>query len=290
MGQTSAQTLGRHPVVEGALRTAAALTGMEVVLLTRFDNDRQIVENALGELPGLGLGDSIACSESLCARMLDGAPRAVTDMAQHPAYADVPARQRFGIKSYVGVPVLAADGTVVGTLCAIDRGEVVVDEAVLGVMEELAGIVAPYLSDNSRGGKSSGIAIRRRAGRWAVDTADQAGPGEADSLVEAIVLADLLSRDLQPLPRPPRGGDDDDEVDRLRVAVRQLEHALSARVVVEQAIGVLSERLSLAPREAFQRLRQEARSRQRRVHEMAQDVIASVTSDTETLPPSLRHR
>jgi hypothetical protein len=45
------------------------------------------------------------------------------------------------------------------------------------------------------------------------------------------------------------------------MSVKQLEHALAARVVVEQAIGVLTERQHSSPRQAFERLRKVARSR-----------------------------
>ena len=65
----------------------------------------------------------------------------------------------------------------------------------------------------------------------------------------------------------------------------QLEHALAARVVVEQAIGVLAERLKSTPREAFERLRRGARTRGRRVHDLAKDVVTSVNSPVPTLPP-----
>ena len=69
-----------------------------------------------------------------------------------------------------------------------------------------------------------------------------------------------------------------DEAARLAVTVTQLEHALASRVRVEQAIGVLAERHRLRPREAFDLLRGAARSRGRRVTEMAQDVVASAAN------------
>jgi hypothetical protein len=47
-------------------------------------------------------------------------------------------------------------------------------------------------------------------------------------------------------------------------------------VVVEQAIGVLAERLSVAPREAFERLRKVSRSRGRKVHDLARLVVESI--------------
>jgi AmiR/NasT family two-component response regulator len=71
------------------------------------------------------------------------------------------------------------------------------------------------------------------------------------------------------------------------VSVRQLEHALAARVRIEQAIGVLAERWRSTPREAFERLRKVARSLGRRVHDLGGDVIASITDPAVTLPDEL---
>jgi GAF domain-containing protein len=55
----------------------------------------------------------------------------------------------------------------------------------------------------------------------------------------------------------------------------QLQHALDARVVIEQAKGVLVAREGLTEREAFERLRLQARSGQRRVAEVAAEVMAT---------------
>jgi ANTAR domain len=77
------------------------------------------------------------------------------------------------------------------------------------------------------------------------------------------------------------------EAERLAVTVAQLEHALSSRVTVEQAIGVLAERHRLRPRKAFDLLRRAARSRGRRVTEIAQDVVASTANPLLQLPEEL---
>jgi ANTAR domain-containing protein len=78
-----------------------------------------------------------------------------------------------------------------------------------------------------------------------------------------------------------------DEAARLAVTVAQLEHALAARVRVEQAIGVLAERHRLRPREAFDLLRKASRSRGARVTELAQDVVASTANPLLRLPDEL---
>jgi GAF domain-containing protein len=61
----------------------------------------------------------------------------------------------------------------------------------------------------------------------------------------------------------------------------QLQHALGARILVEQAKGVLMERENLAPREAFERMRQLARSSRRRITEVAEEVLASATDTAD---------
>ncbi len=77
------------------------------------------------------------------------------------------------------------------------------------------------------------------------------------------------------------------EAARLAVTIAQLEHALAARVRVEQAIGVLAERHRLRPREAFDLLRKASRSRGTRVTELAQDVVASTANPLLRLPDEL---
>jgi hypothetical protein len=132
------------------------------------------------------------------------------------------------------------------------------------------------------------IVIHRTSDGWRVESGC---PGEldsfADDLCEAMVLADLLAPELRPGPRPPRPSGSLDETEQLRLAIRQLEHALAARVRIEQAIGVLAERWRTTPREAFERMRRVARSLGRKVHDLGGDVVASVTDPSVVLPADL---
>src|SRR3954464_10885499 len=77
----------RHPAVEAALRTASTLTGMQVVFVGRFEHSTFVFDEVMGELPGLVCGQSLPSTDTLCARMLAGAPRMTADAARHPAYA-----------------------------------------------------------------------------------------------------------------------------------------------------------------------------------------------------------
>jgi hypothetical protein len=174
------------------------------------------------------------------------------------------------------------------------------DAAVTG--HGAAGASGPAVSGTQVPGQDA--VVRRTADGWRV------GNDELPDLTCAMVLADLLAAelptDIQPaIPSgadaPPEGRQDarparerpaerptvEEEAHRLRTTVGQLEHALTARIRVEQAIGVLAERHRIRPRQAFEQLRSAARNRGRRVIDIAADVVASATNPLLQLPEEL---
>ena len=85
-----------------------------------------------------------------------------------------------------------------------------------------------------------------------------------------------------------RGGTADrGETEQLKETVAQLERALTVRVRVEQAIGILAERHRIRPRQAFELLRSASRARGQRIMETASQVIASATNPLLRLPDEL---
>ena len=275
--------LPQHPAIDAVLSTAASLVGMEIVFLGGLTEDTFTFEkvHARAEWPEVAEGSSDARTASLCHRLLAGAPPATSDAAHDPHYADAPKRAELGITSYVGVPVRDASGTVVATLCGIDRGSVAVNDETIAVLEQLAGVISAHLGPLV----TEGVVIRRAPdGGWAV------GAESTGDLTSAMVLADLLADDLAPGNRPAKHDAPLDELGQLRMSVKQLEHALAARVVVEQAIGVLTERQHSSPRQAFERLRKVARSRGRKVHDLSREIVLSATDPAVPLPPELAGR
>jgi ANTAR domain-containing protein len=142
---------------------------------------------------------------------------------------------------------------------------------------------------------SDDAVVRRTRDGWRV------GGSDVSDLTSAMVLADLLAAELaesSETGQPHSAGQalatgdssparDTNETNRLRATIGQLEHALMARVRVEQAIGVLAERHRIQPRQAFEQLRSAARSRGRRVIDIASDVVASATNPLLQLPDEL---
>jgi hypothetical protein len=270
-------------VVDAVLATAATLLDMEVVFLGGLTEDAFTFErvHARVEWPEIEQGASRPRTDSFCHRLLAGGEPTTADAASSRDYADAPARELFGITSYVGVPVHGANGTPVATLCGIDRRGVTVTEGTIDVLRDLAEILATSLGPLAA---ERVVISRAPEGGW------QVGGDHAEDLTSAMVLADLLAGEITPAGRPARSEEPLDEVARLRLSVTQLEHALAARVTVEQAIGVLAERQRSSPREAFERLRKVARSRGRKVHDLAREVVASAADPAVPLPPELAGR
>jgi GAF domain-containing protein len=71
-------------------------------------------------------------------------------------------------------------------------------------------------------------------------------------------------------------------IHRRDILTEQLQTALNSRVLIEQAKGVLAERLQLDMAEAFTLLRSDARSRNRRLSDLAQAIV----DGTEQVPPA----
>jgi hypothetical protein len=127
--------------------------------------------------------------------------------------------------------------------------------------------------------------VRRTKDGWRV------GSDDLPDLTCAMVLADLLAAEngtaAAPPPKPGEQPTAASEAGRLRATISQLEHALATRIRVEQAIGVLAERHRIKPREAFEQLRDAARSRGRKVIDIAGDVVASASNPLLQLPDEL---
>jgi ANTAR domain len=84
---------------------------------------------------------------------------------------------------------------------------------------------------------------------------------------------------------PASAGEANDPAAFLLERAIQLQTALKSRVVIEQAKGVLAERNSSSPDEAFDGMRREARSRRIKLHDLAAEIVATAgVSQQVSLP------
>lgn len=93
---------------------------MEHALIGRVTGGRRYIRYACG--PELHPGDSDLYADSYCGLLVAGKiDEVVPDTSLVPALCDHPATRRLGVSSHLGIPLMLADGSLYGTLCAFSR-------------------------------------------------------------------------------------------------------------------------------------------------------------------------
>jgi diguanylate cyclase len=120
--------------------------GFATWMVTRTNGDDWIVLAAQDQVYGIEPGQVFRWSDSFCYRMVRGAPRIAPDANDVPAYATAPIGDALPIAAYVGIPLMRLDGSLFGTLCAIDPSRQ--DDSItenMAVMETMARILCTML-------------------------------------------------------------------------------------------------------------------------------------------------
>lgn len=95
--------------------------GFGLWMVTRTEGDDWIVLQAEDHGYGVTPGTVFRWADSFCSEMVKGnGPRIAPDSGLVPAYAGAPIGRQVDIKAYIGVPLTKDDGTLFGTLCAVD--------------------------------------------------------------------------------------------------------------------------------------------------------------------------
>ncbi len=114
------------PIFEEATQTAAHLLNAPICILGLMDHERQWFKSAIG-LSRIGLMNDLAASRQLprqdtfCASVV-AAHRVlvINDAAADPIYAESVLVQRYGIRAYMGAPLITSAGFCIGTLAIMD--------------------------------------------------------------------------------------------------------------------------------------------------------------------------
>ena len=123
LGLLEAQTI---PVFEEATQTAAYLLDSPICILGFLDQNRYWFKSAVG-LSRLGLMNQLAQErqlprhEDFSAQVVESHQvLAITDTLSNPAFAKKLLVQRYGIRAYLGVPLLSAAGYCLGAIAVMD--------------------------------------------------------------------------------------------------------------------------------------------------------------------------
>lgn len=113
-------------VFDEATQTAARFLETPIAILGLMMQERQLLKSAFG-LSSVGLMNQLAQSrqlprfESFCTYVVDSHQvLAINDTASNPVFARSLLVGHYGIRAYLGAPLLTADGDCVGTLAVMD--------------------------------------------------------------------------------------------------------------------------------------------------------------------------
>lgn len=114
------------PIFEEATQNVSRLLAMPICILSVMDADVQRFKSVVG-LSSLGLMNQLASArmlpkeESFCTHVIDsGKTFILHDATDHLAFSRSLLLQQYGIRSYLGVPLLTTDGCCIGTLAVMD--------------------------------------------------------------------------------------------------------------------------------------------------------------------------
>lgn len=95
--------------------------GFDLWMLTRVEGEDWIVLSSEDYGYGIHEGAVLDWRDSICSKMVkDLGPRIAPEVNLIPAYLQTPMGQQVNVGAYIGVPLTNNDGSLFGTLCALD--------------------------------------------------------------------------------------------------------------------------------------------------------------------------
>lgn len=154
-----AMLLAEDETVRQILHEVCRLTGMGFAAVARVTEDRWITCQVADRIEfGLTPGDELDVATTICDDIRKTCTMIViNDADEETQWRTHPTPALYGFKSYVSVPIILADQTVFGTLCAIDpQRRELHGSGIVPIMEtfcaRIAQIVEPQMNAVSRAG------------------------------------------------------------------------------------------------------------------------------------------
>jgi GAF domain-containing protein len=135
------------PEVEAILERVCAMTGMGFAAVARVTSDRWIACQLLDQIEfGLKPGDELKIKTTICDEIRESGQGVFIDcVSDDPAWRTHHTPAMYGFESYISIPILLADGSFFGTLCAIDPAPRTGLAGAVAEMERMAAEIAREL-------------------------------------------------------------------------------------------------------------------------------------------------
>ena len=147
------QAIQRIDAVTSILDIVCRTTGMGFAAVARVTEERWIACAVKDDIQfGLKPGGELKVETTICHEIRQsGTPVIIDHVAQDQAFCGHPTPAMYGFQSYISVPIVRADGSFFGTLCAIDpRPAVLRIPETIGMFKLFAELIASQLDAADR--------------------------------------------------------------------------------------------------------------------------------------------
>ncbi|SHF96497.1 SpoIIE family protein phosphatase [Geodermatophilus nigrescens] len=191
------------PAFERFARLVRRQLDVPVALVTLVSGEQQVFPGAVGLPEPWQSTRCTPLSHSFCQHVVrSAAPLVITDARTEPLVADNLAIPDLHVIAYAGVPLTDADGTVVGSLCAIDHRPRTWSDEDLAVLTDLAGACSSELQlgqaqqrVSEAGARAEQVSVQQdvdRARSALALAAGQVGTFDMDLATGALTVDDRL--------------------------------------------------------------------------------------------------
>jgi signal transduction histidine kinase len=164
-GSADVAAIQRIEAVRVILDVVRRVTGMRFAAIARVTDENWIACAVRDEL-GLGLqpGDGLELQTTICHSVRKCREAVVIDhVAQDEIYRDHPTPALYGFQSYISVPIVRADGSMFGTLCALDSAPARVNTPeTIATFKLFAELIALHLDTGERLASSEATLVNER--------------------------------------------------------------------------------------------------------------------------------
>ncbi len=158
--------VARIAAVPTILEVVCRVTGMRFAAVARVTESRWIACSVLDRIDfGLRPGGELKVETTICREIRQsGTEVVIDDAAQDTRFCGHPTPAMYGFRSYISVPIVLADGSFFGTLCAIDPlpARLSTNETV-GMFKLFAELIASHLdADRALAAEQSASELREQ--------------------------------------------------------------------------------------------------------------------------------
>ncbi|RDJ22344.1 GAF domain-containing protein [Bosea caraganae] len=145
--------IARIDAVPTILEVVCRTTGMGFAAVARVTEDRWVACGVRDEIAfGLEPGGELQIETTICNEIRDSRQAVIIDnVAADPTFCQHHTPARYGFQSYISMPIVLADGSFFGTLCAIDPTPHKLNTpATIGMFKLFAELIAFHLDAHRR--------------------------------------------------------------------------------------------------------------------------------------------